>query len=611
MSILAELKRRNVLRVAAAYLVAAWLIIQVVETITPSFGFGDAAVRIVTLVAAIGLVPTLVLAWAFELTPDGIRKDKDLDGSEPGRSAAGKRLDRVILVVLAAAVAYFAFDKFLLSPQQIAGTEIRGEGAAGRDADRMEAPVEPNIDRSIAVLAFQDLSQEKNQEYLSDGIAEELLNRLARIPELRVTSRYSAFYYKGKDIKLADVARELNVGHILEGSVRTAADRVRITAQLINAATDTQVWSETYDRSLGDIFVIQDEIAAAVATQLRIKLLGRASRTHEPDPQAYGLVLQARHIVRQATAEAYEQAIPLLEEAQAIDPGYAVPWDTLSLIYSTQAGRGLRPSEEGYRLATAMAERALEIDPEHAPAYARLGWIAMTHEKDLAAAAGYFERALALAPTDLSIVANAAVLLQALGRVDQATVLLEHMMIRDPVWTGGYYNLGYYYLASGRWDDAIDSYQIALRLSPRRIGANHFIGIALLKKGEAQGARVAFQQEPHEVLRQLGLVMAEHALGRTAESDARLQDVIAQHAHEWAYYIAGIYAFRGEADEAFEWLEKSAETNSSGLQGIIVNPLLTGLHADPRWTPLLESMGKSSRQLDEIKFTVQSSIGPG
>ncbi len=604
MSILAELKRRNVLRIAAAYLVAVWLVIQVVETITPSFRFGDTAVRIVTVVAAIGLVPTLVLAWVFELTPEGIRKDQDAGHGEARINDSGKRLDRIILVVLAAAVGYFALDKFLLSPQQPAGAEGRSEQTADGKLDRVEVPADSHLDRSIAVLAFHDLSQDNDQEYLSDGIAEELLNRLARIPELRVTSRYSAFYYKGKDIRLADVARELNVSFILEGSVRTSADRVRITAQLISAASDTQVWSETYDRDLGDIFAIQDEIAAAVATQLRTRLLGDMPRAYEPDPKAYGLLLQARHIVKQATAEAYEQAIPLLEEALAIDPGYAVPWDTLALIYSTQAGRGLRPSEEGYDLATAMAERALAIDPKHAPAHARLGWIAMTHEKDLAAAAEHFERALDLDPNDLSIIANAAVLLQTLGRIDQATVLLERLMIRDPVWTGGYYNLGYYYLAAGRWDDAIDSYESALRLSPGRIGANNFIGIALLKKGDALAARQAFEAEPHEVIRQLGLVMADHALGRTAESDALLKDVIAQHEREWAYYIAAVFAFRGEPDRAFEWLEKSVEYNSSGLQGIVVNPLLTGLHSDPRWQRLLESMGKSSRQLDEIVFAV-------
>jgi adenylate cyclase len=604
MSILAELKRRNVLRVAAAYLVAAWLVIQVVETIAPSFGFGDEAVRIVTLVAAIGLVPTVVFAWVFQLTPEGIRKDKDIDPGEPGIIQAAKRLDRIILVILAVAVAYFAIDKFILLPPQHAGTEGPGELAADREASGVEAPVKHPVDRSIAVLAFDDLSQDKDQEYLSDGIAEELLNRLARIPELRVTSRHSAFYYKGKDTRLADVARELNVGHILEGSVRKSADRVRITAQLINTASDTQVWSETYDRDLGDIFVIQDEIAAAVAARLRIRLLGAAPRSHEADPKAYSLVLQARHVVSRATAEAYEQAILLLEEALAIDPQYVVPWDMLALIYATQAGRGLRPSEEGYSLATAMAERALAIDPEHAPAYARLGWIAMTHQKDLAAAAGYFEHALALDRADLSITANAAVLLQALGRIDQATALLEHIVDRDPVWAGGYYNLGYYYLAAGHWDDAIDSYQSALRLSPGRIGANNFIGIALLKKGDAQAARQAFEQEPHEVLRQLGLMMADHALGQTAESDNLMKDVIAQHAREWAYYIAAAFAFRGQTDQAFEWLEKSIEYNSSGLQGIIVNPLLTGLHSDPRWLPLLESMGKSPRQLDEIRFAV-------
>ncbi|NNE06878.1 MAG: adenylyl cyclase, partial [Xanthomonadales bacterium] len=264
MSFLAELRRRNVLRVGAAYIVTAWLVVQVVETLFPIYGLSDAAVRIVVNIVAVGLVPVLVLSWVFEWTPEGLKKDRDVVPGAPASAQAAKRLDRAILVVLALAVGYFAFDRFVLVPQQMA-EQIRKAHEAGRS----EALVESFGDHSIAVLAFDDLSPEGDQEYLSDGIAEELLNLLARIPELRVISRSSAFHFKSTDIPVPEIARQLNVAHVLEGSVRKSGDRIRITAQLIEARSDTHLWSDTYDRKLVDVFAIQDEIASAMVEQLK------------------------------------------------------------------------------------------------------------------------------------------------------------------------------------------------------------------------------------------------------------------------------------------------------------------------------------------------------
>ena len=238
MSLFNELKRRNVFRVAAAYVVVAWL--------------------------AIGFIPSLIFAWAFEITPEGLKKDSDVDRSRSISPQTGKKLDRIIMVVLALALGFFAFDKFVLSETREASIaeEARQEG-------RSEALVESYGDKSIAVLPFVNMSEDADNEYFSDGISEELLNLLAKIPELRVISRSSAFFFKGKDIKITDVARELNVVHILEGSVRKAGKQVRITAQLIDAHSDTHLWSETYDRELDDIFAIQDEIAGAVVARWR------------------------------------------------------------------------------------------------------------------------------------------------------------------------------------------------------------------------------------------------------------------------------------------------------------------------------------------------------
>jgi len=226
MSFFSELKRRNVLRVGAAYVVASWLVIQVVETIFPAFGFGEAAVRIATISLAIGLIPVLIFAWAFELTPEGLKKEKDVDRAQSITPKTGKKLDRMIMVVLALALGYFAFDKFLLDPQRKAALrqqqaeQLAVVAEEALQEGRSQALVESYGDNSIAVLAFQDMSPDQDQEYMSDGIAEELLNLLASIPELRVISRSSSFRYKGKDVSLTDISKELNVAHVLEGSVR-------------------------------------------------------------------------------------------------------------------------------------------------------------------------------------------------------------------------------------------------------------------------------------------------------------------------------------------------------------------------------------------------------
>ncbi|MGB5544232.1 MAG: adenylyl cyclase, partial [Gammaproteobacteria bacterium] len=326
MSFFAELRRRNVLRVAAAYVVAGWLVIQVVETIFPAFGFGDQAIRAVVITLAIGLLPVVVFAWAFELTPEGLKREKDVDRSRSIAPTTGKKLDRVFLVVLALALGYFALDKFLLSPERQAEA-LAAATEEARQAGRAEALVESYGDKSIAVLPFADMSINQDQEYMSDGIAEELLNLLAAIPELRVISRTSAFSYKGRDINLIDVARELNVGYILEGSVRKAGQQLRITAQLIDARSDTHLWSETFDLTLDDIFAIQDQIAGTVVEQLRITLLGATPTIEETDPEAYALYLQGRHLSRQLTKKSLAESNLLFEQALLIDPEYTAAMD--------------------------------------------------------------------------------------------------------------------------------------------------------------------------------------------------------------------------------------------------------------------------------------------
>jgi TolB-like protein/Flp pilus assembly protein TadD len=602
LSLFNELKRRNVLRVGAAYIVVAWLVIQVVETLFPIYGMSDAAIRLAVTLLAIGLLPVVVLAWAFELTPEGLKKDKDVDRSQSITLQTGKKLDRIIMVVLALALGYFGFDKFVLSPERQAA-ELATATETAHQEGRTEALVESYGEKSIAVLPFVNMSDDTNNEYFSDGISEELLNLLAKIPELRVTSRSSAFAFKGEKIDVPEVAKKLNVAHILEGSVRKAGNQVRITAQLIEARSDTHLWSETYDRTLNNIFAIQDEIASAVVKQLRVVLLGEVPLVQETDPEAYALYLQGRHLRGQNTAGSLEQAQELLQQALVIDPDYAPAWVALGSVYTRQTNRGRRSSEEGFTLVREALNKALAIDPGYAPAYASLGWFAMTIDNDLFAAAQYLERALQLEPTNPSIIRKAAHLSASLGRLDEAITLDEFVTARDPVSAAAHSNLGLYYIFARRWDEAIDSYNTSLTLSPGFIGAQSAIGVALLFKGDLQGALEAMQLDD-SVFGMIGLPLVYHALGQANESDAALAELIEKHEQGWAYNIAYVFAYRGEADRAFEWLDKAVENKDGGLSEIIGERLFDNIHDDPRWLPFLESIGKSPEQLDVIEFEV-------
>jgi len=599
LSFIGELKRRNVLRAGTVYIVSSWLLIQVAETIFPLFGFDDTPARLVVIVLSIGFIPSLIFSWVFEITPEGLKRDSDVDRDQSITHVTGKKLDRIILVMLALALAYFAFDKFVLDPAR--DVELVEETAKQA---RSDALVESYGDQSIAVLPFINMSADPEQEYFSDGISEELLNLLSKIPNLRVISRSSAFVFKGEKISITEVAKKLNVAHILEGSVRKAGNQVRITAQLIEARSDTHLWSETYDRTLDNIFSIQDEIASAVVAQLKITLLGDAPKVDETDPQAYALYLQGRHVYRQRTTGALKQAQALLQQVLVIDPGYAAAWDKLGSVYIDQSNLGMRLIDEGYTLAREATNKALAIDPNYALAHASLGWITNTYDNDLTAAAQHFERALQLEPGNTDIIRRAASLITSLGRLDEAIALNEFAADRDPVNAATHNNLSLGYFSAGRWDEAIASFRTALVLSPGRGGVQYGIGAVLLLKGEPQAALEAMQLEESSVWRMVGFPLAYHALGQAGESDAALTALIEQHEKGWAYNIAYILSYRGEADRAFEWLGKAVEYKDAGLAGIVTEPLFANIHDDPRWLPFLQSIGKSPEQLAAIEFKV-------
>ncbi|MDH5622278.1 MAG: adenylyl cyclase, partial [Gammaproteobacteria bacterium] len=307
MSLFQELKRRNVFRVAVAYIIVAWLLLQVADTLGPALRLPEWFQSGVAFVVILGFLPAVIFAWAFELTPEGVKREREVDRSQSITPQTGQKLNFAIIALLALAVVYFAVDKFVLTD------------APGTATSTVQRSVNP----SIAVLPFVNMSDDQSNEYFADGITEELLNLLAKIPELDVTSRSSAFAFKGKDIDIPTVAGKLNVDHVLEGSVRKSGVTVRITAQLIEAGTDKHMWSETYDRELTDIFAIQDEIAKEVVDVLQVTLLGKAPESRATDAEAYSLYLEGLHYLELDGEDDWRKAQLLFEDALQIDPSYA------------------------------------------------------------------------------------------------------------------------------------------------------------------------------------------------------------------------------------------------------------------------------------------------
>ena len=600
MSFFDELKRRNVVRVAGLYVSGVWLIVEVAGTVLPMMDAPIWLQRGIVIVLAIGFIPALVFAWAFEITPEGLKREAEVDRTESITPHTGKKIDRLIIVILVLALGYFVFDKFLLAPQREAE-----QTETAREEGRSAALIGSYGDKSIAVMPFVNMSSDKDQEYFSDGISEELLNLLAKIPQLRVISRSSSFSYKGKGVQLAQVAEELNVAHVLEGSVRKAANQVRITAQLIDARSDTHLWSETYDRPLDNVFAVQDEIAAAVVAQLKLKLLGAAPKSKVTDAEAYALYLQARQSIYQRTPEQLDRSIALYQQALAIDPKYAAAWTGQARSYFLQGDYGFRPIDEAFQLAREAVGKALVLDPDFAPAHAELGWIALTDDKNVKVAAGHYERALALEPTNTDILGDAATLARSLGRLDQATAIDNYVTAHDPVNPDRHFYLGMDHYGSGRLDDALASFRASLSLDPNGAATQLMLGLTLLSKGDASGALREIQKEGALSWRQIGLPIAWHALGNKAESDAALAELIRVQERQSSFYIAQVCAFRGEADRAFEWLDKAVAYHNVVTTEISWEPLFANIRDDPRWLSYLRKLGLDPEQLAAVEFDVK------
>jgi len=599
MSIIEELRRRNVFRVGIAYVVITWLLLQVADVVLNNIDAPDWVFRAILLVLVMGFPIALLFAWAFEMTPDGLKKEKDVDRSQP-TAPNGHKLDLIIYGLMGVALVYFAWDKFLGGPADNAAMPPAAPATAQLDnaapAEPAATPAEQQAatapdPHSIAVLPFVDMSPEGDQEYLSDGIAEELLNLLVQIPDLKVAARTSSFSFKGENVKIDEVASELHVAHVLEGSVRKAGNRVRITAQLIKADDGYHLWSETFDRTLDDVFAIQDEISAAVVAALKVRLLGDAPKSVEVNPEAYALYLQGRYFYMRRTQKDWENAARAYEQALEIEPDYAAAWSGLSLVLAVQAGQSYRELHAGYVLAREAANKALELDPGLAEAYAALGQIQMNYDWDWAGAEASLSRALELAPGNLHILAEMAVLQRFIGNLDFSIELNRRAVELDPLGFRGYHQLGLALIWAERLDEALDVYHHLLSLNPEYTSANLSLSRILLLQGSLEESMAAAEREQEPFWREFGILINLYAQGRTEEADVRLADFIEQNRADSAYQIATIYAFRGDADQVFEWLELAYVQRDGGLPEMLSDPFLNQFSNDPRWVEILKKVG--------------------
>jgi len=470
MSFVEELKRRNVIRVAIAYMTGSWLLVEISETLFPIYGLSDSTIRLVVTLLAIGFPILLIFSWVFELTPDGLKFEKDIDPSVSITQHTGKKLDRVIIVLLAMALGYFAFDKFVLS-----GSREALIAETARQEGRSKALVESYGDKSIAVLPFVNMSADPEQEYFSDGISEELLNLLAKIPKLRVISRSSAFSFKGKDVPTHTVAEQLNVAHVLEGSVRKAGNRVRITAQLVEARSSSHLWSETYDRELNDIFAVQDEIAAAISDALKIKLAVVADEAIQPpvikaaDVDAYEAYLRGRELIHRRGRGNLQDAVHELERAlrlnEAFAPAHAQLAIATTLLVDDLNSYGTLSLEEVKRRAIPHLDRARELEPGLAEGYGGRALLALSTTR-LDATIEYARKALASNPSYIDAMNWLYMALGELGRYGEADTTLKQILVVDPLSVVGRINYIGWLSSTGRIQEAHDMADLLLVQSP-------------------------------------------------------------------------------------------------------------------------------------------------
>jgi len=577
-NLLTELKRRNVYKVAVAYAVVGWLLIQVATQVFPFLEIPNWTIRLVILLTALGFPVALVIAWAFELTPEGIKRTEDADAARQ-RSRGGVW---IAVVVVAAALSLGLF--FL------------GRYTAGFVRPRQsDATTESSQPKSIAVLPLVNTSGDPANEYFSDGLSEELIAVLAKIPELKVIGRSSSFFFKGKSGDSAAIGQKLGVANLIEGSVRKQGDHVRIVAELISAADGRSLWTETYDRQLKDVFAVQIEIAKSVAEQMKVKLLGGRQQSDvaasTENLAAHNALLQADFYFKQLTPESVQRAIQFLEEAVRLDPNYAFAYAKLSQAWRQYAASFARDdATKAYEEARRTAEKAVSLAPDLADVRMAMGFLAFTPDLDFRAAEKEFRRVLESSPNDAAAKSYLGAALSAQGRLAEAEQTCREALSLDPLGTPAWYNIGRVVVGLGRYREAEELFRKGLEIQPQASRFHSYLALLDIIQNRPKKAMTNARLETEGFWRDYAVALVPQAQADRAAADRSLNDFIAKNSNGGAFQVAVLYAIRKEPDEMFKWLDTAYATRDSGLSQLAVTPFFLPYMNDPRFVALCQKL---------------------
>jgi TolB-like protein/Tfp pilus assembly protein PilF len=586
-SFLSELIRRNVFRNAALYLAAAWLILQVADLVFAAFDVPPAAMRVLIVIFAVGLPVLVVLSWFYEVTGAGLVKDTG-HSTDATRRKSSRATNIIIVAILIAAAGIYAYSSMLATTEPSVADPVR--------------PAAADTGTAIVVLPLANTSSDAGDEYLANGLTEELINNLTMIPQLSVTARASSFAFKDTAKDAPTIGKELAVDYMLEGSVRKDGEKLRISVRLVGTDTGRTVWAATYDREFRDIFEIQKDIAERVSGTLQLSLFSDPMPiVRRTTADTYSAYLRGLFQYRTFSQAGLAEAVAALEKAIALDPDYAPARTLLATVRINQAIIGEIDYAEGFEMARSNVEHALDLDPNYAFAISSRAWIAMSYERDFHAAARYFRRALELAPNDAALLSNLAVLARRLGRPDRAIELTNRSIALNPLSAAAFNNLSDQLYQARRFSEATEAVERALELAPGSPSAIVNLAVCQIFAENPEGALQTVQSVEIPFYVSFVAALANADLGRQALADAALATLTEQYADQRAVYIAAVHARRGQRDEAFRWLQRAIDERQRTL-AMRTEPLFANLHDDPRWPRILEQLGLSDQQLSDIEI---------
>src|SRR5437660_217911 len=598
-SVFAEMKRRNVYKVAITYAVVAWLLIQAASILLPTFEAPTWVMKALVVFLALGFIISVMISWAFEATPEGLKRTENVPPDAVLPTWSPRKFATFIIAVAVIAAGLLAFNLFRTKPTTPPTTAA------------------PITNESVAVLAFANLSDDKGSEYFSDGISEELLTVLQKIPALHVAARTSAFSFKGKNATAQEIGQKLGVAHLVEGSVRKAGDAVRIAARLTRADTGEELWSENYTRDLKDVFAVQTELAQTIVEQLRGRFGGAdagstakekiqaevqaAEKGGTKNVEAHELYLQGRFHENRHSDKSTREALAAYQHATELDPGFALAWAGVAQTHLWLAAFATEGGQKAFDAHLASARdavaRALAIEPDLPDALYARAWIETNFDFNWSAATQTVSKAMALAPADPNVLIAAANLETALGNTDRAIEIYGKAVELDPVNAQSRSFLAFGLANTKRFADARAEYARVIELNSSAPWAHAGLGLAYLLQNKFEEAANEAQADAGDWARLLIVSCARWAQKRVEDSDAALNELIKNEAELAAFQVAEAYAYRGDKDRAFEWLERARRQRDPGLGNLRKDPLLESLYHDPRWNTFLHTMGLADEQL--------------